>query len=441
MADDSREGANLYEALAREGGQAEAAEIMRTLIDNLVARLRPPATGRLEVWDSTLPAFGLRVTATGARTWIVAARRPGKRHPVRLKIGTPDQPELMSLADARDKARTMMDRGAPEAPVKLRELAEQFLEHGRRKRGAPLREATLKEYRRALMTYAVPLHERSVREVRRREIAELVVTIARERGATTAQRARAALQRFWGWMLARDLVEANVVAGVEGYATGNRQRVLSDVELVEVWGATQDTGDYGRIVRLLLWTGCRRGEAGGMAWSELDSDLWTVPGERTKNHRPLVLPLPRQAVDALTAWPRVIGQPHLFGRGASGFGGWSQAKRRLDQRIAGARAERRLGRRLQKREKPVAADYMQAWTLHDLRRTVETRMAGLGIPKDHVNRVLNHAAGPITEAYDLHSYIPEKRAALQKWADQLELLTNIPSGQLVEIKRYTEVTA
>jgi hypothetical protein len=47
-------------------------------------------------------------------------------------------------------------------------------------------------------------------------------------------------------------------------------------------------------------------------------------------------------------------------------------------------------------------------------------MAGLGIPKDHVNRVLNHAVGPITEAYDRHSYMPEKAAALQRWADELE---------------------
>ena len=60
------------------------------------------------------------------------------------------------------------------------------------------------------------------------------------------------------------------------------------------------------------------------------------------------------------------------------------------------------------------------WTLHDLRRTVETRMAGLGVPKEIVNRVLNHAAGPITESYDLHSYLPEKAAVLQRWADELE---------------------
>jgi hypothetical protein len=52
-------------------------------------------------------------------------------------------------------------------------------------------------------------------------------------------------------------------------------------------------------------------------------------------------------------------------------------------------------------------------------------MAGLSIPKDHVNKVLNHAAGPIAEAYDHWSYMPEKPVALQRWADELEEITTV----------------
>jgi integrase len=140
-----------------------------------------------------------------------------------------------------------------------------------------------------------------------------------------------------------------------------------------------------------------------MAWSELEDGRWTVSGARTKNHRPLVLPLPRQALGALERWPRVVGRKLLFGRAVQklgkmelrecGFQGWSKAKARLDARL----------------------DFRELFDLHDIRRTVETRMAGLGIPKDHVNKVLNHAAGPITETYDHWSYMPEKAAALQRW--------------------------
>jgi integrase len=153
------------------------------------------------------------------------------------------------------------------------------------------------------------------------------------------------------------------------------------------------------IIRLPLWTGARRGEVGGMRWSELAADVWAIPGARTKNHRVLELPLPRQALAAIEAWPQFVGRDHLFERrSAHGFNGWHEAKRRLDTRLR----------------------FNQDWDLHDCRRTVETRMAGLGIPKDHANRVLNHAIGPVTEAYDRHDYMPEKATALARWADELD---------------------
>jgi integrase len=127
----------------------------------------------------------------------------------------------------------------------------------------------------------------------------------------------------------------------------------------------------------------------------------TVPGTRTKNHRELVLPLARQTVTAIEAWPRIVKRDLLFGRTSDrGFNGWSDAKLQLDKRLG----------------------FNRAWDVHDLRRTAQTRMIGLGIPRDHVNRVLNHAMGPIDEAYDRHDYLDEKRRALQVWADALERL-------------------
>jgi integrase len=358
---------------------------------------------------------------------VVALRKPGAKNPARFKL------DSKTLKGARQEAGAALEdpiaffaarEEKAETPAIFRELAELFLEHGRRKRGQLLRQSTKSEYRRALIVYAVGLHRRPVREIRRREIADLIAGIARERGETTAQRAKAALQRFWGWSVARDLVDANVVAGVEGYATGRRQRVLSDVELAEIWSATAEPGAYNTICRLCMWCGPRRGEAGGMAWPEIDGDIWLVPGSRTKNGRALALPLPTQAVAAIEVWPRIVGRDHLFGRGRDGFGAWSKSKEQLDERIARARAERRLGRKLKKKERPSADDYMKPWILHDFRRTVETRLASIGVRKDISNRILNHAAGPITETYDLYDYLPEKREALQRWANELERIVS-----------------
>ena len=82
----------------------------KKLTELAVARIKPPQSGRLEVWDSHLPAFGLRITAAGARSYVVALRKPGARHPSRIKVG---EPGSMALADARNRARELMaDPGA-----------------------------------------------------------------------------------------------------------------------------------------------------------------------------------------------------------------------------------------------------------------------------------------------------------------------------------------
>jgi integrase len=384
-----------------------------------VARIKPPRSGRLEVWDSTLPAFGLRVTATGAKSYVVAMRKPGAKHPSRVKVGEPGEPPRgMSLADARTKARKMMaDPGALETPPEgeddtFGDLAAAFLGHARTKRGRVLRPATVKEYRRALLTYAAGLHGRPVSEIRRAQAADLIRTVATQAGATSAMRARAAGSRFYSWLIANGKVEHNPFTGTEGYDVPKRERVLSDGELAAIWFATAGHHDFNLILRIMLWTGCRRSEAGGMRWSELVDGVWLIPGSRTKNHRSLALPLPRQALAALNAWHRFVGRDLVFGRGPAGFQAWSQSKRRLDARLA----------------------FNQSWDLHDARRTVETRMAGLGIPREHVNKVLNHATGPITETYDRWSYLPEKSRALQSWADELEGIDERGEAKVIALR-------
>ena len=292
-------------------------------------------------------------------------------------------------------------------------MAEEFLNHGRSKRGRELRPATVKEYRRALLTYAKALHEQPVSTIRRADVARVIDALAAQ--PVTAMRTRAALSRFWSWLLARGHVEANIVTGTEGYSTPKRERVLTDIELAGLWQATAAPGDFNAIIRLCLLLGCRRSEAGAMCWSELADGVWTVPGSKTKNHRPLQLPLPRQAHDVLTHCPRVLGKATVFGRGPNGFQAWSKAKERLDGRLG----------------------WSAAWDLHDLRRSVQTRMSGLGVNRDLVNRVLNHAMSPIDEAYDLHSYLPEKAAALQRWADALDRIVaaGAPAVLVISAKR------
>ena len=68
----------------------------------------------------------------------------------------------------------------------------------------------------------------------------------------------------------------------------------------------------------------------------------------------------------------------------------------------------------------------EPFTPHDLRRTAASFMTKLGVPRLHVEKVLNHSTGDIAEVYDRHDYLPEKRAALERWGSAL---TDISVGK------------
>ena len=138
------------------------------------------------------------------------------------------------------------------------------------------------------------------------------------------------------WAIGEGVAETNPVTGTNRASPVSRDRVLTDDELRAVWSACRDD-DYGRIVRLLLLTGQRRDEVGGMRWAELDFDrgLWIIPGPRTKNSREHIVPLSAPMLSLIPdrdpARQAVFGHPHR------GFSGWSKAKAAL-----GAQRSRQL---------------------------------------------------------------------------------------------------
>ena len=117
----------------------------------------------------------------------------------------------------------------------------------------------------------------------------------------------------------------------------SRDRVLNANELASVYRHA-GTGDYGDVLRLLVLTGQRREEVGGMLWSEVDLDkaLWPIGAERTKNGLPHDVPLSQPAVAILKARARPKGRDLVFGLGEGGFTGWLRLSLALDQRIAAA---------------------------------------------------------------------------------------------------------
>jgi integrase len=149
-------------------------------------------------------------------------------------------------------------------------------------------------------------------------------------------------------------VDHNPVIGTNNPDNGvPRERVLTDRELVAVWNSSGDD-DYGKIIRLLILTGCRKSEVGGMAWPEFNFDnyTWTIPASRSKNNREHALPLPRAFWEIVESVERRPGRDFLFGYSDHGYSNWHDPKVALDRRCG-----------------------VSGWTHHDLRRTVATVLA------------------------------------------------------------------
>jgi integrase len=192
------------------------------------------------------------------------------------------------------------------------------------------------------------------------------------------------------------LPEGNVASYTNKRDERPRERVLSDSELKAIWAACRED-DYGSILKLLMLTGQRASEIGLLRWSEVQDNQIVLPAERTKNHRTHVVPLSEPAKTILACAQK--DRSFIFGRDGTGFRGWSKAKEKIEARAP-----------------------LEHWTVHDLRRTVATRMAELGVQPYIVEAVLNHVSGHkggVAGIYNRATYDKEKREALNLWAEHL----------------------
>jgi integrase len=219
---------------------------------------------------------------------------------------------------------------------------------------------------------------------------------------------------MFAWAIGEGLCDANPVMGTNKASDDKeRERTLTDAELAAVWKAAPDN-DYGRILKLLILTGQRRDEIASMRRSEIDTDakMLRLPGERTKNKRGHDVPLSDLAVEIIDAAGDRNGRDLVFGSGEGGYSGWSRSKEGLDK----------------------ALDLKDAWTLHDIRRTVRTGMGKLGVAPHVAEAVLNHLPAKLIRTYDKNKYEAEKRDAINRWAAHVDSLVKGKPAKVVPLR-------
>jgi integrase len=409
----------------------------RDLNDAFLETLKPPQRGRIELRDTRVRGLVLRMTSTGVAAWSVRALLRDGRH-TRVTLGA--YPAL-SLAEARKVALDALARihkGAD--PVAEKRAA-------RAARKAMATEATVAQrLAQWQAAKAARWSDRHAAEVARLVAKEIVPAIG-------AKPLRMTTREDWTGLVARKRASApalaallyRVCAAFLSFAEGEgwidlpllprkgaarsapppppRQRALSDAELVAIWNASATEPPKARaFIRLMILTGCRRTEAAGITTGEVDraAGIWRLPAERSKNRRAHVMPLCDLALAELNAvWPEHAEEAgsdwRLLGAHGSAFVGFSKLKSRID-----------------------AKANIAPWCWHDLRRTVRTGLARLGVDRLHAARALNHVSGQsrLERTYDTHDYEAETLAALRRWqAHVASLVMPAPGAEIVPLRR------
>jgi integrase len=400
---------------------------MSRLTDKGIAALpAAPAGKRTEVWDDVVQGFGVRVTSRGHKSFVAYARFRGV--PSRRIIGEVGK---IGLADARAKARLMLEaalKGEDPAADAREARASTFgaaMEHYIAKHVRKQRRAvdTERELRRYLLS---KWERRPIEEITKTDVRKLIEEIANRGAERQAHNIFGLCRTFFNWCLETDRVKASPCAGLRPKTLIGekrvRSRVLDDAELRAVWFAAERTPyPMGPFYRLLLLTGARKSEASDAAWSEFDLDkgTWTVPEERFKSGVTHRVPLSRDAIALLADLPRWAGEggPVFSTDGKAPVNGHSKSKARLDRHVTEF-----LGRETD-------------WQIHDLRRTVRTRLAGLGIPDTVAEQIIGHGRKGLARVYDQHGYEDEMRDALERWAARLRSIVQPPPENVVKLGR------
>jgi integrase len=369
---------------------------------------------RREIPDAYLRGLYFVVQSSGAKSWAIRYRhgRRTRKH----TLGAYPAIDLKSARELGAKALRAVAEGRDPGQEKVQArvaridtvegAVAQFIERHCKQAN---RARTIESTERLLRLHVVPRWRgRPVNSITRRDVLDVLDRVIDGGAPVAANRTLTAIKTFFNWCVARDIITVSPAHGVKPpTAERSRDRVLSDHELVLIWRATEAIGrPFGPMVRLLLLTGQRRDEVARMQWAELDlgRGLWTLPRERVKNDRPHTVPLPPLVISILKAVPRIAGQYVFTTNGETASSGYSAAKRRLDARLP--------------------AD-MPAWRWHDLRRTLASGLARLGVNLPVIEKILNHISGSfggIVSVYQHHDFADEKRQALEAWSNHIAAL-------------------
>jgi integrase len=423
----------------------------RSLNDRILKTLKPAQPSKLyDLWDTIVPGFGVRVSETGRRTFILIARYPGSHNPTRRALGEYGE---LTLEKARTKARDWLE--LIRKGIDPREEEERQRRAELRKRAnsfAAVAEDFIKdklaterkgwEVERDIRREFIPVWGgRSLAEITPHDV-RAVVKAAKDRGAPyQAHNLLGYARRLFAWAIDQqvyglesspcDRLKPKAIIGEKR----PRSRILSDDELRAFWRAAARLAyPYGPLLRMLLLTGQRHREVADARWSEfgLEEKVWTVPPERFKSDATHRVPLVEDVCALLASLRRFRKGDHLF---STTFGEKPTMISHTIKRELDARMLRTLKAMARMRGDDPSRIELRPWVIHDLRRTLRTHLAALRVPDHIAEMVIGHGRQGLQRVYDQHRYVEEMRDALTQWAARLRSIVEPPPANVVKLPR------
>jgi integrase len=394
----------------------------KKLTDIAIQNLKPQSD-RYEVPDSGARGLRVIVQPSGFKSFAVRYRdAAGRARKLTLAGGVSlavarklAADALLEVAQGRDPATAKQQarRGAKsKAGDTVERLAEQYIEqYAKRRTRQNSWRGTVAVFRNDVLP---AWGKRNVHEIRRRDVIEILDAIALDR-PIMANRARSALSHFFRWLADRDVIAASPCIGIRAPAPAVvRDRMLDDDEIRRLWRAADRLDDrVGICIKLLILTGQRRSEIACLRWSEVNGDVLVLPVERMKGKQAHVLPLSTQAAALVESMPR--DGEFVFGTPITRF---ARIKQRLDAHMGD----------------------VPAWTVHDIRRSVASGLARLGVSLPVIEKILAHRGGSfkgVVGIYQRHSFLQEMTVAMQWWADHVEELVAGPKApKVVRLRKW-----
>ncbi|MBR0695273.1 site-specific integrase [Bradyrhizobium lablabi] len=384
----------------------------KTLTAAAVEKLKPDPEKRREVPDKGQPGLYLVIQPSGWRSWAARYRLNGR--PRKTTIGPWPRIDLPTARTAAQAIVRAASEGRdpefqkPEPEHVANSIDAIWTDYAKRHL-ALRRPATVKSAQRVYNRHLKPWGARWIGEISRRDILDILDTITNAGYPAAAIRAKAVLSKFFNWARGRDIIKSSPCEGIEliepEARESNSHRILSDAEIRKVWNACSKVGyPFGPMFKLLLLTGQRRDEVAKMTYGEIEGRIWIIPGARAKNRQSHDVYLSDAAVKIIEELPTDSG--FLFTmNNKTPSSGYSSGKEKID----------------------AFTGPIPAWRLHDLRRTMVSGMARLGIAIPTVEKAINHRSGTfagIVGTYQKHDFAAETKIAFERWAYHVESVVN-----------------